>query len=290
MDHHSFTGPFCGSEVSCACTAYLQAASATSACGACGTVFGGSPCPKKVRVAAQSIIRQDMTSSPPLSPHTEKWIDACLTGMGEVDGDVGQKRLRPQLPVVAETLLPLEESELASIPSHGSASITVHSHGSCVPETCVVYGTQHSQDLQQHGGGAAGPATGPTAAESDSDSDDGDVGSELPASLVDMQSLAGIPSEWAASTPQPPLSLQCSHYFFSSCTRRWHLYCHIQLVHCIWGYSIFVFDIQKTWKSQKAWYGQLSSPRVAGVHEVTAHCSILLLFWWFAESRPQRYY
>lgn len=268
----------------CACTAYLRAASATSACGACATVFGGSPCPKKVRVAAQCIIRQDMMSlSPPLSPHSEKWVDACL-GMGEVDADVGQKRLRPQLPVVAETLLPLEESQLASIPSHGSAPITVHSHGSCVPETCVVYGTQNSQDLQQHGGGAAGLATGPTAAESDSDSD-GDVGCELATA-----SLAGIPSEWAASTPQPPLSLQCSHYFFSSCTRRWHLYCHIQLVHCIWGYSIFVFDIQKTWKSQKAWYGQLSSPRVAGVHEVTAHCSILLLFWWFVESRPQRYY
>ena len=165
--------------VSCACTAYLQAASATSACGACATVFGCSPCPKKVRVAAQCIIRQDMTSpSPPLSPQSENFADSCFKD-DDVDV-VGQKRLRPQLPVVAETLLSLEESELASIPSHGSASITVHSHGSCVqivPETCVVYGTQNSQDLQQHGGGAAGPATGPTAAESDSDSDDGDVGS-----------------------------------------------------------------------------------------------------------------
>jgi hypothetical protein len=98
--------------------------------------------------------------SPPLSPNSGAFVDSLLCD-DDAD-DFGAKRLRP--PIQAESLLPLEDNQFAAIPIHGSASISFHSPVSCVLDTCVVHGTQNTQDSQQlspgiSGGGAAGPAT-----------------------------------------------------------------------------------------------------------------------------------
>ena len=167
-----------------ACTVFQRIATATSACGACATASGGSPCRQKVSVTAPCIVHQHMqrSRSPSPSPAAAQFAERCFHIDGNADyNNVGEKRSRHL--VIAETLLPSDSN--SDVASHARAPAPVHTGQCCVlEESCHVPPTQHSLNFSSQAGGSALQSQPIIEKEDDEDFDDDPIPAHWHAGII----------------------------------------------------------------------------------------------------------